>query len=72
MHVVGVIEIVAGLAVGLKPPYGAYLAAAWPGGIVVDLLTDSGYYDIALRDFGADARGAHAGPARLEVRPAVS
>jgi uncharacterized membrane protein YphA (DoxX/SURF4 family) len=52
MHMVGVIEIVAGLAVALKPRYGAYLVAAWLGGIVVNLLTYSGYYDIALRDFG--------------------
>ena len=52
MHVVGVIEIVAGVAVALKPRYGAYLVAAWLGGIVVNLLTLSGYYDIALRDFG--------------------
>ncbi len=51
MHVVGVIEIVAGLAVALKPRYGAYLVAAWLGGIVINLLTYSGYYDIALRDF---------------------
>ncbi len=52
MHVVGVIEIVAGAAVALKPRYGAYVVAAWLGGIVVNLLTYSGYYDIALRDFG--------------------
>lgn len=52
MYVVGVVEIVAGLAVALKPRYGAYLVAAWLGGIVVNLLTYSGYYDIALRDFG--------------------
>jgi uncharacterized membrane protein YphA (DoxX/SURF4 family) len=52
MHVVGVIEIVAGLVVALKPRYGAYLVAAWLGGIIVDLLTYSGYYDVALRDFG--------------------
>jgi uncharacterized membrane protein YphA (DoxX/SURF4 family) len=52
MHVVGVIEIVAGLAVAIKPRYGAYLVAAWLGGIVVNLLTYSGYYDVALRDFG--------------------
>jgi uncharacterized membrane protein YphA (DoxX/SURF4 family) len=52
MHVVGVIEIVAGLSVAIKPRYGAYLVAAWLGGIVVNLLTYSGYYDIALRDFG--------------------
>jgi hypothetical protein len=52
MHVVGVIEIVAGVFVAVKPRYGAYVVAAWLGGIVVDLLTYSGYYDIALRDFG--------------------
>jgi uncharacterized membrane protein YphA (DoxX/SURF4 family) len=52
MHVVGVIEIVAGLTVALKPRYGAYVVAAWLAGIVIDLLTYSGYYDIALRDFG--------------------
>lgn len=52
MHLVGVIEIVAGVAVAVKPRYGAYVVAAWLAGIVVDLLTYSGYYDIALRDFG--------------------
>lgn len=52
MHVVGAIEIVAGFAVALKPRYGAYLVAAWLAGIVINLLTYSGYYDIALRDFG--------------------
>lgn len=52
MHVVGVVEIAAGLAVALKPRYGAYLVAAWLGGIIVNLLTYSGYYDVALRDVG--------------------
>ena len=52
MHLVGVIEIIAGIAVALKPRYGAYIVAAWLAGIVIDLLTYSGYYDIALRDFG--------------------
>jgi hypothetical protein len=28
------------------------VVAGWLGGIVVNLLTYSGYYDIALRDFG--------------------
>jgi uncharacterized membrane protein YphA (DoxX/SURF4 family) len=51
MYAVGVIEIVAGIAVLVKPRYGAYLVAAWLGGIIVNLLTLSGYYDIALRDF---------------------
>jgi uncharacterized membrane protein YphA (DoxX/SURF4 family) len=52
MYVVGVVEIVAGIAVALKPRYGAFLVAAWLGGIILNLLTYSGYYDIALRDFG--------------------
>jgi uncharacterized membrane protein YphA (DoxX/SURF4 family) len=52
MYAVGVVEILAGLAVAIKPRYGAYLVAAWLGGIIVNLLTYPGYYDIALRDFG--------------------
>jgi hypothetical protein len=52
MYFVGVTEIIAGVAVALKPRYGAYVVAAWLGGIVINLLTYSGFYDIALRDFG--------------------
>jgi uncharacterized membrane protein YphA (DoxX/SURF4 family) len=52
MYLVGVVEIAAGIAVAVKPRYGAYLVAAWLAGIVANLLTYSGYYDIALRDFG--------------------
>jgi uncharacterized membrane protein YphA (DoxX/SURF4 family) len=52
MYVVGAIEIVAGILVALRPRYGAYVVAAWLGAIIVNLLTYSGYYDIALRDFG--------------------
>jgi uncharacterized membrane protein YphA (DoxX/SURF4 family) len=52
MYAVGVIEILAGVAVALKPRYAAYVVAAWLGGIIVNLLTLSGYYDVALRDFG--------------------
>lgn len=52
MNLVGIVEIVAGVFVALKPRYGAYVVAAWLGGIIINLLTYSGYYDIALRDFG--------------------
>jgi hypothetical protein len=52
MYFVGATEILAGLIVALKPRYGAYVVAAWLAGIVVNLLSHSGYYDIALRDFG--------------------
>src|SRR5436305_13159389 len=52
MYFVGVTEIAAGIAVALKPRYGAFVVAAWLAGIIVNLLTYSGFYDIALRDFG--------------------
>jgi len=52
MYVVGVIEIVAGLVVLLRPRFGGYLVAAWLAGIIVNLLLVPGFYDIALRDFG--------------------
>lgn len=52
MYVVGVIEIVAGIAVFLRPRFGAYLVAAWLAGIITNLLMMADYYDIALRDFG--------------------
>ena len=52
MHMVGVVEIVAGIAVLAKPRYGAYLVAAWLAGIIVNLLLIGDFYDVALRDFG--------------------
>jgi hypothetical protein len=52
MLVIGVIEIVAGLAVAVRPKFGGYLVAAWLGGIIVNLLLQADYYDVALRDFG--------------------
>ncbi|MET7700762.1 DoxX family membrane protein [Streptomyces sp. NPDC005485] len=52
MYAVGVIEIVAGIAVALAPRFGAWLVAGWLAGIIVNLLTIPDYYDIALRDFG--------------------
>ena len=52
MYFVGATEIVAGIIVALKPRYGAYVVAAWLGGNIINLLTHSGSYDIALRDFG--------------------
>ena len=52
MHIVGVVEIFAGLVVAVAPRYGALLVAGWLGGIIVNLLIVGGYGDIALRDFG--------------------
>ena len=52
MLAVGVIEIVAGLLVAVRPDLGGYLVAAWLVGIIVNLVSMGEYYDIALRDFG--------------------
>jgi hypothetical protein len=52
MLAIGVIEIVAGLVVAVKPRFGGYLVAAWLAGIIVNLLILGEYYDVALRDFG--------------------
>jgi hypothetical protein len=49
---VGVIEIVAGLVVAFRPKFGGYLVATWLAGIIVNLLLQADFYDIALRDFG--------------------
>src|SRR5215510_3651993 len=52
MLAVGVIEIVAGLGVALRPRLFAYVVAAWLLLIVANLLMIPGYFDVALRDFG--------------------
>jgi len=52
MYAVGVIEIVAGLLVAVRPKYGAVVVAAWLAGIIVNLLIQGDFYDVALRDFG--------------------
>jgi hypothetical protein len=52
MAVVGVVEIVAGIGVWLRPKIFANVVAAWLGVIIVTLLIAGGFWDIALRDFG--------------------
>lgn len=52
MLTVGVIEIIAGIAVAVAPRYGSLLVAGWLAGIVVNLVSMGEYYDVALRDFG--------------------
>jgi uncharacterized membrane protein HdeD (DUF308 family) len=52
MMIVGVIEVIAGVVVAVRPQFGGYLVAAWLFGIIVNLLLVGGYLDVALRDLG--------------------
>jgi hypothetical protein len=57
MLFVGVIEVIAGIGVALRPRIFSYVVAAWLLGIVVNLLlippsNPIPHYDVALRDFG--------------------
>jgi uncharacterized membrane protein YphA (DoxX/SURF4 family) len=72
MYFVGGVEIFAGFLVLLAPRIGAFVVAAWLGGIVVNLLTYDAptYYDIALRDFGLMLGALTLGRLALAVVPA--
>jgi uncharacterized membrane protein YphA (DoxX/SURF4 family) len=51
MHVVGVVEMVVGLAILTKATrLGAYVAAAWLVCVSIALLTTGQYFDIVVRD----------------------
>ena len=52
MMAVGVIEVIAGIGVALKPRVFAYIVSIWLVLIIVNLLSIPGYYDVALRDLG--------------------
>jgi hypothetical protein len=73
MHMVGIVEIAAGVVVAVTPRFGGVLVAGWLAGIILSLLLVGGYGDIALRDFGLLAgaltlsrlASAHASPRRL-------
>jgi uncharacterized membrane protein YphA (DoxX/SURF4 family) len=50
MLIVGVIEIIAGLLVLLKPRVGSMIVGLWLLGIALNLLIGGQYYDVAVRD----------------------
>jgi hypothetical protein len=56
---VGVIEMAAAVLVAFMPAIGAWIVGAWLCGIILNLLSIPGYYDVALRDLGL-ALGAFA------------
>ena len=51
MMIVGVIEIIAGIIVLVKPAIGGYIVAAWLTLIGLSLLAGGTYLDVAVRDF---------------------
>jgi hypothetical protein len=52
MHIVGVVEVIAGLLVAFWPRVGGYVVMLWLWGIIVNLFLIPGFFDVALRDFG--------------------
>lgn len=76
MAIVGVIEIVAGILVFVKPRLGGLVVAAWLVAIALNLLL-AGFYDIAVRDLVmavaawgmAQLAAAHAGAPAHGARP---
>lgn len=50
MYIVGVIEIIAGILVLVKPKIGSLIVGLWLIGIVINLLLLGQFYDVAVRD----------------------
>ena len=50
MLIVGIVEIIAGILVLVKPKLGSLIVAFWLVGIALNLLLTGQYYDIAVRD----------------------
>jgi hypothetical protein len=52
---VGVVEMIAGVIVLVRPRVGGWIVAAWLLGIVLNLVSIPAYLDVALRDLGLAA-----------------
>lgn len=50
MSIVGIIEIIAGVLVLIKPSFGAWVVMGWLLLIALTLLSSSHYFDVAVRD----------------------
>ena len=50
MSMVGIIEIIAGVLVLVKPKIGSLVVALWLTGIALNLLLTGQYFDVAVRD----------------------
>lgn len=52
MYAVGIVEIIAGILVALRPKIGSLVVCLWLLGIIVNLLILGNFFDVGLRDFG--------------------
>jgi hypothetical protein len=50
MAIVGIVEIIAGIVVLIRPKIGSLIVAFWLLGIVLNLLLLGQYFDVAVRD----------------------
>jgi uncharacterized membrane protein YphA (DoxX/SURF4 family) len=50
MKMVGIVEIVAGVLVLIRPLLGAYVVMAWLACIALQLIIGGNYFDVAVRD----------------------
>ncbi|MBO2030821.1 hypothetical protein J4D99_05405 [Siccationidurans ginsengisoli] len=50
MHLVGIIEVVAGILVLLRPRIGAWVVMGWLIAIALTLVSGGHYFDVAVRD----------------------
>ena len=50
MAIVGIIEILAGIIVLVRPRIGGYIVMAWLVAIALTLIVGGQYYDVAVRD----------------------
>ena len=50
MKIVGIVEIVAGIIVFVRPLVGAYIVMAWLVCIALQLIVGGHYFDVAVRD----------------------
>ena len=74
MSIVGVVEIVAGVIVLIRPRIWGYIVMAWLIAIALNLIIGGGYYDVAVRDLvmaiGAFSLARLSPAMRVTPRPA--
>jgi hypothetical protein len=75
MLVVGVIEIIAGIIVFVRPRIGAFIVSAWLLGIALQLVFWGRFFDIAIRDvvmaIGAFTLARLSSLAHVQLEPSV-